>query len=396
MALTDTVPERGAASPPGAMAFALLYTLHSFAQAITITLIPLEALRILESPRDVSLLFFAVSWATFAGRFAIPLLIQRFRRRRVITAGYLLMTAAPMLLGAGGLPFLAAGMAVRIFGSACGYITLNLYIMDYVKKEDLARVEPLKYGMSGLAWTAGPTLGVLLFEGVHPYAAFGLASAFGIATVSYFWYLRVTDDPAVAPARQPLPNPFRFVRRFFQQRRLRLAWLLGVGRETWWNLLLVYGPVYVVTAGAGELVAGYLTSAGMATMMISFLAGWLARRHGLRPVMGVGFVVGGLATLAVLADYDAWMWGAACLLAAGLGINACDAVGNVLFFRMVRKRERPEMTMVYSTYGEIAGLLFTGVFSVLLSVFDLWVAFAVTGAAMFGFAALTRSIPRGL
>lgn len=396
MALTDTVPERGAASPPGAMAFAVLYTLHSFAQAMTITLIPLEALRLVGNARDVSVLFFAVTWATFAGRFAIPLLIQRFRRRRIISAGYLMMAIGPLLLGAGGLPFLAAGMIVRVFGSACGYITLNLYIMDCVKKEDLTRVEPLKYGMSGLAWTAGPVLGVLLFEGVHPYAAFGVASAFALGSFAYFWYLRVIDDPAVALARQPLPNPFRFVRRFFAQRRLRLAWSLGVGREIWWELLLIYGPVYVVTAGASELVAGYLTSAGMATMFISFIAGWAARRFGVRPVMMAGFSAAGLFTLTVLADYDAWMWGAACLLLAGLGLNACDSVGNILFFRMVRKRERPEMTMVYSTYGEIAGLIFTGAFSVLLSVFELWVAFAVTGFVMFGFAALAGRVPRGL
>lgn len=389
-------PIEPSVSGPGALSFAVLYTLHSFSQATTMTIIPLEALRLLGNARDVSVLFFVTGWGAFLARFLIPLLIRRFRRRRVLSAGALFVMVAPILIGTGSLAGLVAGSVLRGFGGGCVNINLNLYIMDYVRKQDLARVEPLKFGLSALAWAGGPTIGVLLFERVAPWAAFGTASALAIAELAYFWYLRLTDAPTVAPMKVPPPNPLRFVRCFAVQPRLRLAWALGFGREFWWDLFLVYAPVYLVVAGTSNETAAYVVSGGMVTMVGALGFGWFARRFGVRPVMEIGFVAVGILTLGVLAVYDQWIAGAALLVLAALAITACDSVANVTFFRAVRKRERPEMTMVYSTYGDIAGLVAMGVFAGLLSVFDLWIVFAVTGVLMFGFAGLTRCLPRGL
>lgn len=389
-------PVEPSVAGPGALSFAVLYTLHSFAQATTMTIIPLEALRLLDNARDVSILFFVTGWGSFAARFLIPLLIRRFRRRRVLSAGALFVMAAPVLIGTGSLAGLVAGSVLRGFGGGCVNINLNLYIMDYVRKQDLVRVEPLKFSLSALAWSGGPTLGVLLFEWVDPWAAFATASAFAVAELAFFWYLRLTDDPTVAPMKAPPPNPIRFVRRFAAQPRLRLAWALGFGREFWWDLFLVYGPVYLVVAGTSNETAAFVVSGGMATMVAALGFGWVARRFGVRRVIAAGFVAVGLLTLGVLAVYDQWAAGAALLVLAALGITACDSVANVTFFRAVRKRERPEMTMVYSTYGDIAGLVAMGMFAGLLSLFDLWIVFAVTGLVMFGFAGLALRLPRGL
>ncbi|MGH6720071.1 MAG: MFS transporter [Alphaproteobacteria bacterium] len=390
------MPPRPAKPGPGAFAFAILYTLHSFTQATTMTIIPLEALRLLGNARDVSVLFFVIAWAAFAARFVIPLLIRRFRRRRILSAGVLLVMTAPILIGTGGLAGLIAGSVLRGFGGACVNINLNLYIMDYVRKQDLVRVEPLKFGLSAVAWAGGPTLGVVLFERIDPWAAFLTASALAIAELMFFWYLRLIDDPAVAAMKAPPPNPRHFVRRFVAQPRLRLAWAIGFGRDFWWDLFLVYTPVYLVVAGTSNETAAYVVSGGMVTMVAAFAFGWGARRFGVRRVIVGGFIATGLATLAVLAVYDSWRFGAAALILGALAITACDSVANVAFFRAVRKRERPEMTMVYSTFGDLAGLVSMGAFAVLLSLFDLWIVFAATGLLMFGFAALARLLPRGL
>ena len=378
---------------PGALAFAVLYTLHSFAQATTMTIIPLEALRLLGNARDVSVLFFVIAWTAFGARFAIPPLIRRFRRRRVLAAGALLAMAAPMLIGTGGLAGLIGGAVLRGFGGACVNINLNLYIMDYVRRHDLVRVEPLKAGLSAFAWSGGPTVGVLLFERVDPWAAFLTASAFALAALGFFFHLRLGDDSAVAV---PPSNPIRFVRRFAAQPRLRLAWSIGFGREIWWDLFLVYTPVYLVVAGTSNETAAYVVSGGMAASVAAFGFGWLARRIGVRRVIAASFVAVGSLTLAMLPVFESWRIGALALVLGALAITACDSVANVAFFRAVRKRERPEMTMVYSTYGDMAGLVSMAIFALLLSAFELWSVFAATGILMFGFAALARRLPRGL
>lgn len=381
---------------PGATAFAVLYTIDSLARAMMMTIVPLEALKLTGNARDLSLMFFIVSWGAFAARFGIPLLIRRFRRRRVYTAGLLLLMLSPFLIATETLVGLAIAMLLRSFGGACANININLYLMDYVRKQDLVRAEPLKFGLSAMSWTAGPTVGVLLLERVDPLAAFAVAAVFEALALGYFWYLRMVDSPTVAPMTTPPPNPLRFVRRFAAQPRLVLAWILGFGREAWWDLFLVYGPVYVVAAGAMREHAAYLTSAGMATMVAAPLVGWLARRFGVRRVLTIGFAAMGLATLAVLPVYDLWYAGAAFLLVGAAAVSSCDAVGNVTFLRAVRKRERPEMTMVYSTFGEAASLGTMALFSGLLSIFDLWIVFLVTGLGMFAFAFLARWVPRSL
>ena len=58
---------------------------------VTLALIPLQAYAILKEARDVSLIYFCVSITGFCASFVIPLLIRRFRRRWVYTAGVVML-----------------------------------------------------------------------------------------------------------------------------------------------------------------------------------------------------------------------------------------------------------------------------------------------------------------
>ena len=386
---------------PGTVSFTALSTVDCFARAMLMAIIPLEAYEILGNARDLSILYFCVAWGAFAGRFVIPLLIERFRRRRVYSAGLLLLFASPLLLGLETLPALAAGMFVRACGAACVNIALNLYIMDYVKRQDLVRIEPLKYAVSGIAWAGGPFIGILLFEHAGPWVAYGIAAGITALALAYFWYLRIVENPVVAPMTAASPKPFRvasYLPRFFRQPRLRLAWVLGLGRETWWGALIVYGPVLVVASGGSEELSGILVSAANGMMFAALFFGWLGRRHGIRRVLVGGFAAAGVITVAVASPVvsDSLPFTVTLLLLGAVAITACDSVANITFMRAVRKRERPEMTMVYSTYSDASSVIPSAVYSALLSLFPLISVFLATGAAMFGFAWASRHVPRGM
>ena len=58
------------------------------------------------------------------------------------------------------------------------------------------------------------------------------------------------------------PNPARYLRRFFAQPRLRLAWTLAVARSSWWSMLHVYAPIFAVTSGLGAEAGGIVVSIG--------------------------------------------------------------------------------------------------------------------------------------
>ena len=73
-------------------------------------------------------------------------------------------------------------MLARVMGASALAITLNLYIMDHIRKTEVMQAESLRMAWSMLGWTAGPTLGVFL------YSRYGIVAphlvVIGFATVA--------------------------------------------------------------------------------------------------------------------------------------------------------------------------------------------------------------------
>ncbi|MFQ5984402.1 MAG: MFS transporter [Alphaproteobacteria bacterium] len=383
-----------AASTPGATVFAILFTLESISRASLATLIPLQALSILGNARDVSVLFFAIGVAALMASFAIPLLIRRLKRRWVYSLGVAFLFLSPFLFVTATLFGQVMGMLVRVFGTACLGISLNLYIMDYIRKRDLVRSEPRKLLFAALPWTAGPYLGVYLHSQWGPWVAFGFSSAAAVVLFAYFWALRFAGDPAVAAAVRPPPNPLRNVRRFVNQPRLRLAWFLNFGRHAWWVTFFVYAPVFMVKTGQGELAGGLLVSAGTAMLLLMPFMSRLGGRYGIRRVMDGAYTACGVATAVAGFLFGAPLLAAGLLLVAAANAVALDAFGNIPFLRAVHAYERPEMTTVFATSRDIAELAMPALFAVLLTFFDLAAVFLAAGLLMFFFAGLARYLPR--
>jgi MFS family permease len=361
--------------------------------------VPLQAFELLGSARDVTLLNLAVSVSSLAGGLTIPLLIRRFRRRWIYSLGVCLVMLAGLLLATGTLEGQVGGMFARAFGGAATNISLMLYVMDYIRKRDLVRSEPLKMMLSAAAWCTGPFLGVFLNSQVGRGTGEMVTIASGALLLSYFWYLRIQDNPAVAAATQPPPNPIASIRRFLSQPRLLLGWFIPFGRSCWWGMFAVYPPIYLVqTLGReqGSLWGAGVVSVGNGLLFGAPLAGRLAARIGLRrPIIGA-YVGMGLLTLAAGLLY-AWPPAViACLLAAASGAVTLDALGGIPFMRFVHPYERPQMTSVYRTYIDMSDLVSAAVFWLLLNLFDLRAVFIASGLFALGTALVARQLPRRL
>jgi predicted MFS family arabinose efflux permease len=231
---------------------------------------------------------------------------------------------------------------------------------------------------------------------VGPWATYALSGGCAALLIAYFWRLRMEYGPAL-PSDQPArTSPVANIRRYVAQPRLVLAWLLNFGRETWWVTFMVYAPLYMVTHGESETTGALLVSCGTALLFTSPLMGWIGRRIGLRPFLMGSFTWSAIGMFCAAAFSDQPAIVAAALLISALGSVATDSVCVVPFLRAVRARERPEMTMVFSMYRDLAGLIPTAVFSLLLSFFELGSVFAAVGLCLAGCAWLARWIPRGM
>lgn len=386
----------GAVARIGSPAFAILFTLDALVRATVVTVVPLLALDILGDAQRVSVLYFAVSATGLLGSLGIPWLTRQMRRRWVLSLGALCLIVSAPLLSSHTLIGLVAGLTAQYLGGTGMSICLNLYIMDHVPRQTLTRFEPFRLLFSGAAWTVAPSLGVFLRIQVANWAPYAASASFALALLGYFWFLRVTENPVVAGMTAPPPSPVYFIRRYFAQPRLALAWLLATGRAGWWGMFFIYGPIYAVTSGLGEVAGGLIVSAGSASLFAVTFWGWLGRRHGMRKLLIGGYIATGLLTCTVgfLAGVP-WL-GAVALVVAAVGAGSIDGAGNVPFLRAVRPRERPEMTTVYSSYRDTSRLVTPGVYSLLLQVFALPAVFTASGLTMLALGYYARYIPRRL
>jgi MFS family permease len=299
-------------------------------------------------------------------------------------------------MAADQLPALAVGLVLSTFAIACIEITSQLYLLDHVSRQELRHFEPMRIFASAGPWTLGPWFGVYLQRSVGFATPFAITMAASVAVLALFWSLRLGEAAMLTPMRRPPPSPARYLRRFFAQPRLRLAWVLAAMRSCWWNMLYVYAPIYAVTSGLGAETGGVIVSIGTGWIWLVPLWGWLGRRYGLRPLLAIGYAMAGVLSIcAAVAFHIPWL-GAAMLVLAAFGTEMLDGAGNLLFLRAVHAHERAEMTTVFVSYRDVAQLGPPVVFSVLLSVFALPSVFIASGAMMLASAVLTRHIPRRL
>ena len=377
---------------PGARSLAALYAMESFARATVVSLIPIEALRLLENARSVSMLFLAVSFAGLAATLTVPWLVRKLARRWVYTLGAIMLAGATASMTVGTLPFLALGLVLRIGAVVMMTVCLSLYILDHVERTEYTRAEPMRLMYAGVAWMIGPTLGAWLSEAVGLWATYLLSSVAALACLTYFWRLRLRDTETLTVFQGHSPNPFRHVARYAQQPRLVFAWIAAVGRYVWWVMFFIYLPIYVVESGYSKVVAGALISTGTGFLLLLPLFARFVRRFGIRAVLRIGFTVSGVLTIsaALLAGWP--VLAIAVLLVSTLAMISLDAVANLPFMLLVRRGERTEMTTVYSTYRDIGEICTPALFTVLLTFAALPAVFAATGVLMLALSLLARTV----
>ncbi|MFI0848181.1 MFS transporter [Mesorhizobium sp. IMUNJ 23232] len=369
-----------AVRPPGARTFASLYAVESFARATVSSVIPIQAYEILASKQGVSILYTIVALLGLSATLFMPMIIGLLSRRWVYTIGTCFLALGSALFVTHTLAGQVGGMLLRVMGASALAITLNLYIMDHIRKADVMQSESMRMAWSMVAWTGGPTLGVFLYTRFGIVAPHLVVVAFALTLMVLFWYFRLSDNAVIRPGRTRATNPLSNIGRFVAQPRLRLAWLIAFGRSCFWTTFFVYAPILMVATGQGELAGGLLVSAGNAVLFTAIWWGRLGRRFGARNTMAASFFALSVALwLAGLCGEGFPLAAGLLLLVASFFAVALDALGSTPFIRSVRAYERPQMTAVYRTYLDFSELLPPLVYSIVLAFGGLGAVFATLG-----------------
>ena len=372
----------------GAFAFAALFAIESFARALCASVITVQAHDLLNDNQKVATLFLVVGIGGLLATLTIPYVITRSARRWVYTAGAIGLMFASALLAARLLPAQAAGMLVRVVGTACLNITLSLYILDHIHKHELVRSEPLRLALSTASWAVGPYLGVYLYEHWEPWVPFALSALSALLLLAFFWVLRLRET-VIRPARQRPANPIAYIDRFVKQPRLRLAWIIAFGRSCFWSSFFIYGPLLMISGGVGKEAGGLLVSLGQVGLATAWVFGRVAQKAGVRSVVAGSLGALALACLAAgVAGTTSPLIAGGFLLAGSIAGSSLDGVGGIPFLRAVKARERAEMSGVYRTHIDMSDLVPSLIYSVLLLFLPLGAVFITLGAGLIIIAAL--------
>lgn len=376
--------------------FARLNALEGVARSLLIAIIPLLALEILGSKELVTRTYLLGSILTLVITLNFAALERLLERRWVMTLGVACALAAIMILVFGDSMVITLGVGLQQASASLFSVCLSLYIMDYIGRQELIYTETRRMLYTGIAWLIGPTLGLLLWEEYARWSPFGLSAVVALGMLYYFWYLRLGHGGAIRKARSHPVNVLRVIPRYFQQRALRIAYWITLSRSIFWMTLFVYGPIYVVEANLPLWIAGGLLSLASALLLISPFIRRLASWQGTRFIIVCALVLTGgsmliLYLIGVPKPIGLLFW-----MTAALGGVSLDVLGNIPFMRMVKPRERTEMTVIFSTWREGSQLLTPLLVSIVLLVASFEFFYLLLGLLLFGAAYTATFLPRRL
>jgi len=385
-----------AAAQPRAGTFIVLFSIEAWSRTILITLVPLQAHKLLGDALSVSITYFFVSLFGLMSTMVVPVVVHHIRRRWAFTLGIGLMFCALAGYGMADPLIFPIALGCQIVATAFLEIVMNLFVLDHVPRTEISKFEPKRLLSIAAPFTFGPFLGVWLAESISVQATYIVVGGFVALLLGYFWFLRLTDNPAVTMPLKPPPNPLGYLPRFFAQPRLRLAWVLAIGRSSWWVMFFVYAPIYLISSGYSPETAGLIVSLGSASLFFSAAWGAFGRRFGMRVVLMIGYALAGVVTLAIAVVQDWPLLVVGLIGASAFAAAIVDGAGNIPFLRAVHSYERAEMTSVFVTYRHTAQIVTPGVFSVVLGMFALPAVFVVGGTSMLVMAWLSKYLPKRL
>lgn len=382
----------------GAITFGLLFLLESLVRSFNSGVLSIQAYDLLGSSQRVSVLGTFTSLTVLIITLMMPWLFGKMRRRWAYTLGGILMIAGSIALGTFTIQGQVMGVVLRNSGASIMNVTLQLYILDHIRKADLTSSEPLRLAISTFSWVIGPISGVWLYTNYGSLAPQLAAMAAALLVLAVFWYLRLHDKVNLPSGTLQPFNPVANVARFVEQPRLRLAWAIAFGRSCFWASFFTYGPLLMIEGGLDKKTGGIIISASQLFLLSAFIFGALAKRIGVRGVIALCFSVISISTIAAgLFGIHSPIIAASLLLLAALFASGIDSVGSIPYLRAVHPHERQRMTAVYRTFIEFSELIPGFIFAVALSYFDVSVVFIILGICLSTLALLTwRYIPKSM
>lgn len=376
------------------VSLARLSSLEAVSRGMLVGIIPVLLYETFQDKSIVASVYFAGALMTMLITLNLAVIERVVPRRWIMSCAFVFLIVSAFLFLSTHTLAITIGIGLRSAAASIFTVCVSLYVMDYIRKQEFTNAESKRMLYNGFAWVVSPLLGSWLWHKGYFHQPFVIAMLFALLAASYFWHLRLGDNPVIQPAKSSMINPVQAVRRYFGQKRLRIAYLISISRSSFWVTLFVYGPIYTLEAGLPGWVGGALLSFVSGLLFFSPLIGKLARIVGTRTLICTGLMVCSVSLITLASLGDPTPAGVAFFILASCGAIILDVLGNIPFMRSVKLRERSAMTVVFSTWREGSELATPAIIGLTLLVAPMWVFYLLLALVLLLTAYLTTFLPR--
>lgn len=372
----------------------IFYAVAVMARTSVIVVIPSLAFGYYENASLVSALYLIASLGGLLTSVLLPAILKSVGPWRLtLAAAAAGILSAILFTRSDGISILA-GLATYFLMVQLFETVSNIYALSMIPRRELTHFEPRRMLLAGVAYGLGPLIGTALLGYGSSWPPFLMsATCAALAPLVLVFMVEGVRDPlhvSLPPQKRELA-----IRQFLRQPRLRLAWVLAIGRAAWWQVFFVYTPILIIAANYDATYTGAITGIASALLLLSPIWGLVMRQIGLRRHLTITYAACGIATAVtgLVANWS-FTWAIIALMSAAFAASGIDSAGNAPFLRSVRQRDQLRMVPIYNTYREMAQIIPAAFFTLILMIQDVSHVFEWLGAGLLFLSLACRSLPR--
>lgn len=266
--------------------------------------------------------------------------------------------------------------------------SFGIIIRDKSRETELSRNEGVMYTLMNVAWVIGPFLAGILSELFGISFIFIISAIFTILALISFKVSGVKDSNLRKKIDR---NIFKNFREFFRNKDRVLIYILGGGTPSWWALIYLFIPMFIIQSGLQiQWVGFFLFAIAVPLIVFEYIFAKSAGKVGFKKMFKTGFFILFLAALScfLISDISVIMGISniyvilIILILASIGAAMCEPTTEAYFFDLMKTKEELHFYGPYNTNLEVSRLIAYSVPSLILIFFPFKFIFLLYAAIM--------------
>lgn len=228
--------------------------------------------------------------------------------------------------------------------------TFGIIIKDKSLKGETSSNEGMIYTFLNIGYVIGPLIAgyVLASHGINK--VFFLASIFIFFSLVVLKVFKVVDHSKL---RKPHTDILKNFISFFKDKNRVRAYILGGGATTWWVLIYLFMPLFIINSGFSNSLVGYfLFAIAIPLILFEYKFSSMVGKYGFKRIFSIGFLIGGVLT-AVCFFFTNPLIIFSLLVLSAVGMAMLEPTTEAYFLETVSSRDASRFFGPYNTTRDL-------------------------------------------